>query len=304
MTGASGFIGSWVMQNLPGHSVFGLDRNPSSDSRVRSVDLTSLAGVTGLFEEVRPEAVIHLGAVTGATGENEIEQSMRQAYTNFSVNTLGTANVCEAARVTGVRRLIYASSFATYGRTGRDRLPITESTPVELHHAYANSKYAGELVVNTYAQDFGIRAAAFRLPFIVGERQKEKNALREFINAAEAGGELLVFGDGSQLRTFLHVQDLVRAFDRALDRLSTAAVTAKNPEPFVLGSPPVSMESLARMVISHVGSGTVKYVESTRAFSQYSDYTKAREFLGWYPSVSTTEIVRRMVAADREAKAP
>ena len=289
-------MGSWTIENLMQDLVFGTDRNAPEGSMLYRSDLTHYEEVLNTFHHFMPDAVIHLGAVTGATGENEMEQSLRQAYRNFEVNAMGTTNVCEAMRVTGVKKLIYASSFATYGRTDPDRLPIDENTGVDLHHAYANSKYAGELVVRTYAEDFGFKSAIFRLPFVVGEHQKEKNALREFINAAEKGESLDVYGDGSQLRTFIHALDVVSAFDKTLNVIDDIGT---KPVLFVLGNTPVSMLHLAEMVIEKVGSGSVKFVESSRAFSQFSDYTKAMQTLGWTPTIGIQEIISRMVESDR-----
>ena len=66
-------------------------------------------------------------------------------------------------------------------------MPITEKTPTSTEHAYAVSKLAGEEVVRTYSKDFGVKSVIIRAPFIVGEFQKEKNVLREFIECAEGG---------------------------------------------------------------------------------------------------------------------
>jgi UDP-glucose 4-epimerase len=297
VTGAAGFIGGWTVKELrkKGFDVIGTDR--VAGSSIISADITDLAQVLKVFSASRPDAVIHLAAISGSTGKNEVEQSLRQPHSNFLVNVLGTVNVCEACRLTGVKKLLYMSSFAVYGRTGKDRLPITEETPVALEHAYATSKFMGELAVKTYSGDFGIKSAIFRAPFIVGENQNEMNALKEFIHSALNDGELVVFGNGAHVREFIHPEDLVDAYTKAIDYLESSE---KDCELFVLGNTPIKMNDLAEQIISLVGKGRIVYRgASDRAFDQYSDYSKARRLLGWNPKFGISAIVNRMVSADQ-----
>jgi UDP-glucose 4-epimerase len=294
VTGAAGFIGTWTTSQLvkEGHEVTATDLAPKPG--VVQIDITQLDEVNDLVKQVKPDAVIHLAAISGSTGQNEIEQSMRQAYLNYKVNVLGTVNVCEAIRRNAVRFVIYMSSFAVYGRTGPERLPIREETPVSLEHAYANSKYAGELVVRNYSADFGIRSVVFRTPFIVGEGQIERNMVREFVEAAFRGDSLLVFGDGSHVREFLHPEDLVAAYNSALGKMAGGKM---KHETIVLGNAPVSMKDLAVMIIEETHQGKLKMVPDTlsRAFNQYSDYSEARRILNWQPTMGTRQIVNRVV---------
>ncbi|HEV2118502.1 MAG TPA: NAD(P)-dependent oxidoreductase [Candidatus Bathyarchaeia archaeon] len=296
VTGAAGFIGQHTVSGLNdrGYEVTGIDKRTSKG--VVSVDITDFNQVLSLFESTKPQAVIHLAAISGSTGKNEIEQSKRQPYLNFHVNVIGTLNVCEASRMTGVRTLIYLSSFAVYGRTGPDRLPIKESTPTLAEHAYAVSKLAGEEIARTYGLDFDIKTVVFRAPFIVGERQVERNMVREFIDCAIRGENLQIYGQGTHVRDFLHPSDLVDAFARALE---SADALSKN-ELFVLGNKKVAVQDLASKVVSRLKNVKLEYisVESDRAFDQFADYTKCVEKLGWQPRVSIDEIIDRVVTTD------
>ncbi len=296
VTGAAGFIGGWTVKELrkKGFDVVGTDK--LAGSGIITADVTDLTQVLKVFSESRPDAVIHLAAISGSTGKNEVEQSLRQPHSNFLVNVLGTVNICEACRLTDVKKLLYMSSFAVYGRTGKDRLPITEETPVALEHAYAKSKYMGELVVRTYSQDFKLKSAIFRAPFIVGENQNEMNVVKEFIHSALNDGELVVFGNGAHVREFIHPEDLVDAYTKAIDYLDSAV---KDCELFVLGNTPIKMNDLAKQIISLVGKGRIAYHgTSDRAFDQYSDYSKARKLLGWNPKLDISSIVKRMMSTD------
>ena len=297
VTGGAGFIGSWTVAEFSkkGYNLIATDKVVGPG--VIQTDITDLEQVLRLFEQAKPDAVIHLAAISGTTGKNEAEQSLRQPHLNFHVNVLGTANICEACRIQGVRKLIYMSSFAVYGRTEQDRLPITEKTPTSTEHAYATSKLAGEEVVRTYSKDFGMKSAIIRAPFIVGENQKERNVLREFIECAIGGKNLVILGDGKHVREFVHPIDLADAYARALHHLNTDVVS----ESFVIGNTKVAIRDLARKVIDHVGKGRIEYVQSTtvRTFDQYCDYSKATSLLGWQPRVSIDEIIDRVIASEQ-----
>lgn len=292
VTGAAGFIGGWTMKELVkrGFDVIGTDKVPGDG--IIDADLINLAQVLKVFSESRPDAVIHLAAISGSTGKNEVEQSLRQPHANFLVNVLGTINVCEACRLTGAKKLLYMSSFAVYGRTGKGRLPITEETPIALEHAYATSKYLGELVVKTYSEDFDIKSVVFRAPFIVGENQNEMNVVKEFLHSASNDGELVVLGNGEHAREFIHPEDLVDAYVKAIEHLDSSERVF---DLFVLGNTPIKMNDLAKQTISRVGKGRITYYgTSDRTFDQYSDYSKAKKLLGWSPKHDILTILNRI----------
>jgi UDP-glucose 4-epimerase len=295
VTGGAGFIGSWTVAEFSkkGYNVIATDKVVASG--VIQTDITDLEQVLRLFDQTKPEAVIHLAAISGTTGKNEAEQSLRQPHLNFHVNVLGTANVCEACRTHGVGKLIYMSSFAVYGRTEQDRLPITEKTPTSTGHAYAVSKLAGEEVVRTYSKDFGIKSAIFRAPFIVGEHQREKNVLREFVECAAGGRNLVIHGDGKHVREFVHPSDLANAFAKALDFLNGEVVS----ELFVVGNKGIAISDLARKVVGHVGRGQIEHLSNAaRTFDQYCDYSKATSLLGWHPRMNADDIIDSIIASE------
>ncbi|HEV2139020.1 MAG TPA: NAD(P)-dependent oxidoreductase [Nitrososphaerales archaeon] len=296
VTGAAGFIGSHIMREFSkrGFDVAGTDQTALKG--ILQADITELEQIAAVIERTKPDAVIHLAAISGTTGKNEAEQSLRQPILNFRVNVLGTANICEACRIRSVRKLIYMSSFAVYGRTEADRLPITEKTPTSTEHAYAVSKLGGEEVVRTYSNDFGIKSAIFRAPFIVGEHQKEKNVLREFVECAEGGKSLVIHGDGKHVREFVHPTDLADAFVRALDFLDGDAVS----ELFVIGNKGVAIVDLAGKTLEHIGRGQIEHLQSStaRTFDQYCDYSKATSLLGWKPRLSTDDIIDKIISTE------
>ncbi len=297
VTGAAGFIGGWAINELArlGYDVIGTDKVPKPG--LIQADITNFVQIKKVIHQTKPDAIVHLAAISGSTGKNEIEQSLRQAKMNFEVNSQGTINICEACRLLNVRKLIYMSSFAVYGRTDSDRLPITPDTPVSLKHAYANSKYMGELAVKTYSEDFGLKSAIFRAPFVAGEHQNERNVLLEFILSAQKGEDLVIFGQGNHVREFLHPVDLVSAFDKALAFLDGSASAC---ETFVVGNTPITINDLAQLVVLKVKRGHVRHLTRTvdRAFNQHSDFAKATKMLKWKPVIQVGEIVERILKSD------
>ena len=136
VTGAVGFIGSHTMKELfnRGFDVIGTD--VAASNGVLPADITELQQVITVIEKVRPDAVIHLAAISGTTGKNEAEQSLRQPLLNFRVNVLGTANICEACMEgctcnKGTRRRDLSSRHSTRGRNRF--LPGAPPAPVRQH---------------------------------------------------------------------------------------------------------------------------------------------------------------------------
>ena len=294
VTGAAGFIGGWTVKELArlGHDVVGTDK--AKKLGTVHADITDFVQIRNVIQQAKPDVIVHLAAISGSTGKNEIEQSLRQSKLNFEVNSQGTVNICEACRELNVGKVIYMSTFAVYGRTEPDRLPITADTTVSLKHAYANSKYMGELAVRTYSEDFGIKSVVFRAPFVAGEFQNERNVLLEFIQSAQRGGDLIIFGQGSHVREFLHPIDLVSAFNKAIKFLDHSQSPS---ETFVVGNSPITINNLAQLVVSKVGKGHVKHLAQTidRAFNQSSDFAKTTRMLNWLPTIQVEEIVERVL---------
>jgi UDP-glucose 4-epimerase len=297
VTGAAGFIGSWVMREFRsyGHDTVGIDKVPTDG--LTQVDITDFEQVTATLENLRPEAIIHLAAISGATGKNETEQSLRQPYLNFHVNTLGTLNLCEACRSKRIQRFVYMSTFAVYGKTQEDRLPITEKTETKAEHAYGVSKLMGENIVRTYSEDFAIKSIIFRTPFVVGEYQKERNVVRELVESAMNGQELLIYGEGTHVREFIHPTDLADAFRRAIEYESPSG---RSSELFVLGNKRISIRELANRIVKRAGKGSISFAktEVDRTFDQYTDYAKIRSELKWAPRLGIDDIIDRIISTE------
>ncbi|HKS13398.1 MAG TPA: NAD-dependent epimerase/dehydratase family protein [Pseudomonas sp.] len=223
ITGGAGFIGSHLSDALlaKGHSVRILDdlstgkrsnlqlHNPRLE--LIEGDVADAALVTRAVAGC--QAVVHLAAV--ASVQASVEDPVKTHQSNF----IGTLNVCEAMRLGGIRRVLYASSAAVYGNNGEGQ-SITEDTPKAPLTPYAVDKLAGEQYLDFYRRQHGLDPVVFRFFNIFGPRQDPSSpysgVISIFAERATNGAPITVFGDGEQTRDFLYVGDLVQVMLRAL----------------------------------------------------------------------------------------
>ncbi|MFH1809337.1 MAG: NAD-dependent epimerase/dehydratase family protein [Pseudomonadota bacterium] len=149
------------------------------------------------------DAIVHLAARTG------VLPSIEDPRGDFAVNVLGTLNVLEAARLNRVARVILASSGAPIGD---QPAPFHEDMPVRPISPYGASKACGEAYARAYAASFGLGTVALRFSNVYGPRSDRKGSVvARFVSQALAGETLHIYGDGSQTRDFLYVEDLCQA---------------------------------------------------------------------------------------------
>ena len=158
---------------------------------------------------------------------------------DFKINALGTFNVLEAARISGMNPIvIYSSTNKVYGgmeeakvveEPTRYRLAdlpqgVAETWPLDFHSPYGCSKGAGDQYVRDYARIYGLPTVVFRQSAIYGERQfgvEDQGWLAHFVICATLGRPITIYGDGKQVRDMLYVGDLARAFERAVEQIAT-----------------------------------------------------------------------------------
>ncbi len=217
VTGGAGFIGSHIAEALhaEGREVHILDSlatgrraNVPTAVRLHIVDIRSAADVGSTLRQVRFEAIVHCAAQTS------VERSMLEPEVDREVNVVGTHVLLDAARQAGVRRFVFMSSGgAIYGETSS---PATEDSVPAPRSFYGIHKYVAE----EFVRASGLPFAILRPSNVYGPRQRsdaEGGVLAIFSERLAADLPIVIHGDGSQVRDFVYVSDLVAAVLLALE---------------------------------------------------------------------------------------
>jgi UDP-glucose 4-epimerase len=200
-------------------------------------------------------------------------------------------------------KVVFAGTRQVYGRP--DSLPVTEQHLVRPTDVNGINKAAGEYYHLVYNNVFGVRACSLRLTNVYGPRQlirhDRQGFIGWFIRLAIEGSTIQIYGDGSQRRDFVYVDDAADAFLRA------GASDACNGEFFnVGGDQPISHRDLTTLLVEISGSGRVEYVEWPKQKKLidigdfYADSTKFAKTTGWTPTVTLADGLKRAVTFYRQ----
>jgi len=230
--------------------------------------------------------------------------SMRDPYADLEINCRSQLTILEACRYNnpGVK-VVFAGTRQVYGRP--DSLPVTEQHLVRPTDVNGINKAAGEYYHLVYNNVFGVRACSLRLTNVYGPRQlirhDRQGFIGWFIRLAIEGSTIQIYGDGSQRRDFVYVDDAADAFLRA------GASDACNGEVFnVGGDQPITHRDLTTLLVDIAGSGRVEYVEWPKDKKLidigdfYADSTKFAQTTGWTPTVPLADGLRRAVTFYRQ----
>ncbi|MEM6106367.1 GDP-mannose 4,6-dehydratase [Mycobacterium sp. 050272] len=307
VTGAAGFIGSTLVDRLltDGHSVVSLDNFASGKARnlehladnpdhfFIEADIVT-ADLEAILDEHRPEVVFHLAA------QIDVRHSVAEPQFDASVNVIGTVRLAEAARRTGVRKVVHTSSGGSiYGTPSQ--YPTPETTPTDPASPYAAGKVAGEIYLNTFRHLYGLDCSHIAPANVYGPRQDphgEAGVVAIFAQALLSGKPTKVFGDGSKTRDYVFVDDVVDAFVKA----SGAAGSGQR---FNIGTGiETSDRRLHTAVAKAVGGPDDPDFHPDRLGDlrrSCLDISSAAKVLGWRPQVELEEGVRRTVEFFRQA---
>ena len=233
VTGTAGFIGAALAHRLlaRGDEVVGVDNvNDYYDVSLKEARLARLTGSAGfteirrnvadrdamaaLFEEHKPERVVHLAAQAG------VRYSLENPNAYVDANLVGFMNIVEGCRHHQVRHLVYASSSSVYG--------ANETMPFSVHDnvdhplsLYAASKKANELMAHTYSHLYNLPTTGLRFFTVYGPWGRPDMALFIFTRKILAGEPIDVFNHGHHKRDFTYIDDIVEGVVRTLDRVAT-----------------------------------------------------------------------------------
>jgi UDP-glucuronate 4-epimerase len=227
VTGGAGFIGSHLCDRLLacGDEVAAIDNfDPFYPERVKrraldpllarglrlfQADIRDADAVSGAFREARPDCVVHLAALAG------VRPSLERPAEYMDVNVRGSAVLLEAARKQRVRRFVFGSSSSVYGANAVP--PFQETARIDSPLSpYAASKAAGEQLVSTWRNLYGLEAISLRFFTVYGPRQRPDLAIHKFARRMLRGEKLPFFGDGSTRRDYTYVDDIVAGVLAAL----------------------------------------------------------------------------------------
>ena len=309
VTGAAGFIGSHLAEALldDGHEVVGVDAfTPYYDRAEKEGNLCRLLAddrfrfveadlrdtdLDSLFDGI--DVVYHQAAQPG------VRLSWSDGFATYdSCNVLATQRVLEAARRAGVGRVVYASSSSVYGNA--DSYPVAETDLPRPHSPYGVTKLAAEHLCGLYAANHGVSTVSLRYFTVYGPRQRPDMAFHRLIEGALDQTPFPLYGDGSHVRDFTYVGDIVRANVLA-GRADAAPGTVVN---VCAGG-----STVLRDVIDAVGAAVGSPVPVEQHGEQPGDVQRtggsndaARRLLGWEPQTVLADGIAAQVAWHRSRR--
>ena len=291
LTGGAGFIGSHIAERLAEDHELVLFDVFRRDSLSETKGLSDRANVQVVHGDVLDakslseamegvDTVIHLAAIAG------VSSYYTEPVRTLKVNLLGTVNVLEEAARRNIEKLIYFSTSEVFGADAmfaNENWACGIGPSSEPRWTYATSKLAGEQFTLRSAEEAGFRAVIVRPFNIYGPRQTGEGAIGNFVAAALANEPLVVHGDGTEVRAWCYVDDMVDAVAAILDK------KLDQNESFNIGNPHEieTTLGLARRVSAAIGDVTIKFEDVTRApvRARVPDTDKANKVLGFRPQV-------------------
>ncbi len=324
ITGGAGFIGSNYVHRLlkRGEQVTIYD-NFSRAGAPRNLDWLEQKYGKNVFEvitgDVRDanriaESASDADVIVHLAGQVAVTTSVNNPRDDFESNALGTFNVLEAVRASGRNPiLIYASTNKVYGGMEDVKLfeeptrwrykdlvqGCPETQPLDFHSPYGCSKGAGDQYVRDYHRIYDLQTVVFRQSCIYGTRQfgvEDQGWVAWFIIAAVTGKPITIYGDGKQVRDILFVEDLLNAYDLAVEKIDTARGQVYN-----LGGGPENVMSIWTEFQPKLEKLLGKPVEVARGDWRpgdqrvfYADIGKAKKELGWAPTIDVEAGVQNL----------
>jgi UDP-glucuronate 4-epimerase len=293
-TGAAGFIGSHLTERLlaRGCHVVGLDNfDDFYDPQIKRHNIQGAlsnenfelieadirdAGAVDKVVADGIDAIIHLAAKAG------VRPSIAQPVLYADVNINGTTVLLESAKKHNVKKFVFGSSSSVYGNN--EKVPFSEDDNVDFPISpYAATKKACELICHTYHHLYEIDITCLRFFTVYGPRQRPDLAIHKFAKLIEQAKPIPVFGDGTMMRDFTYIDDIIDGIAAAMDKCDGFNI-------YNLGeSRPISVNDLIAEIEKALGKKAVKeYMPAQPGDVErtYADVTKAVNELGYNPSTA------------------
>ena len=308
VTGAAGFVGSHLCESLldAGHAVHGVDSfTPHYARELKELNLEGPRAhpkftfhEADLLGAALPELTDQVGWVFHLAARPGVRDSWSDFEDYVHSNVYGTKTLLDACAGRDLR-VVFASSSSVYGNA--EHLPVTEETRLRPISPYGATKVMTEVLAGAYAQAHGLAVVGLRYFTVYGPRQRPDMGLARFIEAAAQGREIPVYGDGSQLRDFTYVEDVVTATIAAAERGRPGGVYN------VASSDPQTLLSVLDELRSASGGELSLRFEEAKlgdVRDTWADTTRAREELGFEPATKLSAgLARQIDEATRRRRA-
>jgi UDP-glucose 4-epimerase len=252
VTGGAGFIGSHLVGELAKNNDVTVYDNFSSGKaefldgvkcKIVKADILDLKTLNQYMKSV--DECYHIAA------DPDVKGSFREPVKNFEQDCVGTVNVLEACRKNDVKSIAFASSSVVYGIA---KVPTPEDAPIKPISNYGAAKAASENYLMSYSHLYGIKAVALRYANIIGPRSTHGICVDFYNKLRDNPKELEILGDGTQKKSYLHVNDCVAASIFANEK------TKSGFETYNVGSDEqISVREMADVIVNHLGLKDVKY---------------------------------------------
>ncbi|MGQ4875837.1 MAG: GDP-mannose 4,6-dehydratase [Promethearchaeia archaeon] len=298
ITGGAGFIGSHLFETLIKYNnfIYIIDNfnnyysgkednikeitkgyNEGKDFKIIRQDLVNFSAFDSIDKKV--DIIFHLAAQAG------VRYSINNASEITNNNIVSTINVFEYALKNNVEKVVFASSSSVYGNP--QYTPLDENHPKRPISPYAVSKLCCEIYADYYFRERNLPITSLRFYTVYGPRGRPDMAVRKFFTKILNDEEIIIYGDGTQLRDFTFVSDIINGIILAGENPKSSG------EVFNLGlSNPISVNKLVDMMYSIANKEKkIKYIDKQEGDVDitYSDTQKANKILKYYPKVSIEE---------------
>ena len=304
ITGGAGFIGSTLADKLiENNEIIVVDnfndfydveikkKNialalKSKNYKLYNGDICDNSLLQKIFDENNIEIVIHMAARCG------VRQSLEAPLDYVDTNIRGTVNILEKMKQFGVKKLVFASSSSVYGNCNAEKFAedLKISEPIS---QYAATKLACEQFIYTYSALYDISAVCLRFFTVYGPRQRPDLAINKFVNLIIKDKPIPLYGDGSAMRDYTYVDDVVDGIIKAIDYDKTKYEIIN-----IGGGSPVTLNSLVEILEKTLGKkAQINYLpmQAGDVKKTVSDISKARDLLNYEPKVSFGDGIQKFV---------
>ena len=312
ITGITGMVGShladYVLAEHGDAAVHGLARWRSPTDNIRHLgeriqihlgDVTDLGSLIRLLEDIRPDRIFHLAA------QSYVTTSFTAPADTLTTNVVGTNNLLEAVRITGLDPLIHiCSSSEVYGQVTEADLPIKESQPMRPASPYAVSKVGEDMIAYQYGLSYGQRILRTRMFTHTGPRRGDvfaESAFARQIALIEAGIQTtpIRVGNLDSVRTYSDVRDAVRAYWLLLEKCTPGEVfNIGGTRTVTIGEVLEMLKGMARTEVEHVVDPDL--LRPSDVTLQIPDVSKFMDATGWVPEITLEQTLGDLLDYQRD----